>query len=445
MKKQLLLQLTACMIFLTVSTTSAFAQIWHNVGAAGFSAGSAQYTSLAFSPSGEPHVAFRDNGIGNKATVMKFDGTNWVNVGTAGFSTGQAERTSLAFSPSGEPHVAFRDIGNGSKATVMKFDGTDWVNVGTAGFSAGQAEYTSLAFSPSGEPHVAYRDDAIANGSKASVMKFDGTNWVNVGTAGFSASIAIFTSLAFSTSGEPHVAYTDYVNGDKATVKKFDGTNWVDVGSPGFSISLAHHLSLAFSPGGEPHVAFQDYGNPFKATVMKFDGTSWVNVGTAGFSAGTAQYTSLAFSPAGEPHVAYNEVTVKKFDGTGWVNVGTALFSAGVAEYTSLAFSPTGEPYVAYQDHVNGSKATVMKFSSNVGFDDIAFTNSVSVYPNPTTGTIVFSKEYNSTLTDIMGKVILVNKKTNSLDISNQPSGMFFLLLADDQGRIVQRNKITKE
>jgi hypothetical protein len=276
-------------------------------------------------------------------------------------------------------------------------------------------------------------------------MKFDGTNWVYVGTAGFSAGTAIFTSLAFSTSGEPHVAYTDYINGDKATVKKFDGTNWVDVGSPGFSISLAHHLSLKFSPGGEPYVAFQDYGNPFKATVMKFDGTGWVNVGMAGFSASTAQYTSLAFSPAGEPHVAYNLVSVKKFDGTNWVNVGAEGFSAGSAEYTSLAFSPTGEPYVAYQDHVNGSKATVMKFSSNVGIDDVAFTNSVSVYPNPTTGTIFFSMEYNSTLTNIMGKVILVSKKTNSLSISNQPTGMYFLLLTDDQGQIVQRSKITKD
>ena len=65
-------------------------------------------------------------------------------------------------------------------------------------------------------------------------MKFDGTNWVNVGNAGFSAGEAGWSSLAFSSSGQPYVAYTDYGNSDKATVMTFDGTNWVNVGNAGF-------------------------------------------------------------------------------------------------------------------------------------------------------------------------------------------------------------------
>lgn len=74
----------------------------------------------------------------------------WQNVGIAGFSPEEATYTSLAFSPAGEPYVAYEDYGNSRKATVMKFDGNNWVNVGTAGFSALWAEYTSLAMSTSG-------------------------------------------------------------------------------------------------------------------------------------------------------------------------------------------------------------------------------------------------------------------------------------------------------
>ena len=67
------------------------------------------------------------------------------------------------------------------------------------------------------------------------------------------------------------------------------------------------YTSLAFSPSGQPYVAYEDYGKfIMKATVMKFDGTNWVNVGNAGFSAGEADYISLAFSPSGQPYVAYH-------------------------------------------------------------------------------------------------------------------------------------------
>ena len=112
-----------------------------------------------------------DYGNSYSATVMKFDGTNWVNVGTAGFSPSWVQWTSLAFSPSGQPYVAFEDIGNSAKATVMKFDGTNWVIVGTAGFSSGQVGCTRLAFSPFGQPYVVYQD--WANFEKATVMKYD--------------------------------------------------------------------------------------------------------------------------------------------------------------------------------------------------------------------------------------------------------------------------------
>ncbi len=48
----------------------------------------------------------------------------------------------------------------------------DWVNVGTAGFSAGGVNSTSLALDSSNTPYVAYMD--VAYGYQATVMKYDG-------------------------------------------------------------------------------------------------------------------------------------------------------------------------------------------------------------------------------------------------------------------------------
>ena len=53
-------------------------------------------------------------------------------------------------------------------------------------------------------------------------MKYDGTSWVIVGNAGFTADTAVYTSLAISPSGEPYVAYQDWANSLKATVMKYD-------------------------------------------------------------------------------------------------------------------------------------------------------------------------------------------------------------------------------
>jgi len=44
----------------------------------------------------------------------------WTVVGTAGFSAGQAEYTSLALGSTGTPFVAYADGGNGYRATVQK-------------------------------------------------------------------------------------------------------------------------------------------------------------------------------------------------------------------------------------------------------------------------------------------------------------------------------------
>ncbi len=357
------------------------AQTWQDVGTAGFSAGQAPYQSLAFHPTtNEPYVAYRDDASGNggRTTVMRFNGTAWVNVGTAGFSAGQAVFQSLAFHPTtNEPYVAYRDdaSGNGGRTTVMRFNGTAWVNVGTAAFSSAEAQYQSLGFHPTtNEPYVAYRD--FANGRRTTVMRFNGTAWVNVGTAAFSAGLASYQSLGFHpTTNEPYVAYRDEANSNRTTVMRFNGMAWVNVGTAAFSAGSAFYQSLAFHPTtNEPYVAYYDQGNGNRTTVMRFNGTAWVNVGTAAFSAGSAFYQSLAFHPTtNEPYVAYhdqgnsNRTTVMRFNGTAWVNVGTAGFSAGGAFFQSLAFHPTtNEPYVAYRDGGNGAGTTVMRFGAIV-------------------------------------------------------------------------------
>ena len=440
-------------ILLMLSTAAAFSQptclknaplgnLWENVGDAGFSAGQAYYTSLAFNPAdGKPYVAYVDIPAGSNAgpaSVMKFDGTGWVYVGTPGFTIVTVGYTSLAFSPEGEPLLAFAaGCSSSLQACVMKFNGVEWVYVGGGGFSHGTADFTSLACW-SGLPYVAYTDLTISN--KTCVMKFTGTNWESVGSPGFSAGESWYNHLAFSPSGVPYVAFLDFTNGQKEIVMKFDGNNWVNAGDPGFSPEL-QDVGFAINPAnGQPYLAFMDPLNSHRATVKRFDGNNWVVVGDGAFSIDYTTRICIAFNPLAEPVVSYWDAglpgySVKKFNGTQWVNVGNTAFTADYLDYPSFAINVYGEPCLAYMDEGNSMKASVMKYTFPTGIQEQK-AQGLSVFPNPATTdlTVDFnqfeSHEKSLEVYDAQGKMVksfqtLQNRVT--LNIGDYPAGIYLV------------------
>jgi hypothetical protein len=345
---------------------------WETVGIAGFSTGEVIHNSIAINSTGTPYVVYRDVGNGNRATVKKFNGNIWETVGSLGFSAHIATYTSIAIDGSGTPFVVYGDASISDKATVKKYNGTDWETVGTAGFSAGQVDYTSIAIDGSGKPYVVYKD--WGNGGIATVKKYNGTDWETVGGVSVSAFGAAYTSIAIDGTGKPYVVYQDMGSTYtyKATVRKFNGSSWETVGSAGFSAAEAGYTSITIDNSGTPYVVYKNLGGFGSATAMKFNGSSWVTVGSAGFSQDMAESTDIAIDGSGTPYVVYRESSsfsskarVMKFNGSSWVKVGTAGFSKGVASFTEIAIDGSGTPYVVYSDEPNDGKATVMKYNGS--------------------------------------------------------------------------------
>ena len=313
----------------------------------------------------------------------------WVPVGNSGFSADQADYTSIAIDSYDTKYVAYADYAHGRKATVMKWDGANWVVVGTPGFSAGKIYNSNISLVINSDiPYLAYADDS--NGYKVTVMKFNGTSWVSVGSQGFSAGEIDGPSLAFDSSNIPYVAYQDFTKNYKATVMKLNGTNWVPVGTQGFSDGQAYFTSLVFDSNNNPTVAYSDYSYGYKAVVKKFNGTNWVPVGAPGFSAGATGFLSLKKSYDNNLYLAYqdgangNKATVMKFNGTNWVPVGAPGFSTGATQFTSLAISYDNDLYVAYEDSADNHKVIVMKWDgivwANTNSETFGFSEGQAYY-----------------------------------------------------------------
>ncbi len=441
-------------LFFILIVKISFAQTWLTLGTAGFSNMDAVDIFSAVAPNGEPYVIYRDPSQITTGAVMKFDGNNWVAVGNH-FASGYVSCTTMAFDNTGTPFIAYTDWANSDKATVMKFDGTNWVAIGTAGFTPGTASFTSIAIDGNGTPYIAFRDQLPSTQYRASVMKFDGVNWVYVGTPGFSSNLNFggvgYTSLAIDANGIPYVAFTDLGNNFNATVMKFDGSNWVNVGAGAISTDGANNTSIVIDSQGTPYVGFEDNGNGSKATVKKFDGNNWVPVGLPGFSSDVAEYTSLSIDNNNVLYLAFQDyansekATVMTFNGSDWITVGSAGFSVADATYTTVAIDKnTGSLFVAYADgSTPNHNATVMKYAIVTGENDIKNRYSMNVYPNPASSVITVNITTNTPkeaftlkLNTSQGKTVysevlkeITDSFTKHIDLSFLPKGIYFVEL----------------
>jgi len=95
-----------------------------------------------------------------------------------------------------------------------------------------------------------------------------------------------------------------------------------------------------------------------------------------------------------------------------------------------------------------GNKGKIFKTSNggSTSIPQISDTKpSVLVYPNPTRGKINFSAITNVQLTNATGKILDDRKNVDSIDLSEQSAGIYFIILTDKNGQVIQRNKIVKE
>lgn len=340
---------------------------WDSVGISDFNGGGsvstkARFPKIKINSMGVPYVSYTTGNTTFSPDVKKFNGTSWVNVSATASITGNGDRVKdIDFLPNDTLIAA--TVNSVLNPFVTKFNGTNWVQLGSAitGTANVSTDYLDLEVDPFGTVYLAYSQiNGTAQGLY--VKKYTAGVWQTVGT-GTISSLATDVTLKFSATGEPIVCFTR--NNFLLNVMKYNGTNWVNIGISNFAtIAATNSAKMEIDNSGNPIVVFASsavYPDYNKITSMQFNGTSWVTIGGANHSLSKVVETALAKNPS------TNKITEAFINtgqnGTIWVKELGTVTNVGIEEHnTSIEFK---NEFICYPNPTSNYITIVRKESLN--------------------------------------------------------------------------------
>ena len=174
------------------------------------------------------------------------------------------------------------------------------------------------------------------NNNKATVKKYDGVNWVDVGGVTISSTSSPILEMTLGNDGLPFVIYKE---GSEIMAKKFDGTTWISI--PTADLQDLTGVTLKIDHNGVPIVLYT-YDAPYATSVVrKFNGSDWVEVGITGFQ---GKSSALCIDSNNQLYVV-SGVNLRKFDGTSWQLISPPPF---FGYYANLAVDTENNIYSSY-------------------------------------------------------------------------------------------------
>lgn len=368
---------------LTVSKSNAVPSFsgseWEFVGSAKFAKSqfAKNYAKIKVDAYDIPWVIFVETSI---VSVLKFNGIDWEQVGAGGIADGiNISYTDITFDSNNTPFICFTDkVGSERFLRVLSFDGTKWNDVGSS-VSAGYMSYNSLAFDNNGVLHIAYSDYNFEG--KAVVKKYNGTNWVNVGTQGFTPSLATNIELVFDSSNTPHISFIDPSQASsEASVMKFNGSFWQYIDNTSLTIYPVISPSIVFDSDDNIFLSARNSSNRTVGLgVYKFDGTTWATL-SENIIESEVGHSDLVLGKNDTPIIFFDDGGVEPRGGSvvsyqndTWQFVGERGFAAGDTDKNQIVLDSQNTPYVIYSEGSSTSVSSVMKYATK-SFSDSSLT-----------------------------------------------------------------------
>lgn len=296
--------------------------------------------------------------------VVRWDGASWSEVGAGGIQSNNTSgvRTLIDFQGSLYAGGAFQNSADSSMPSMFaRFDGTNWVKLGTA-FGAGSGkEVNAFAIHNNQLVLAGSFSNLTGNADIDGIATWNGSVYapIGLGIAGDVFALAVFNGELFA--GGSFAA----AGGNTAIdfIAKWNGANWVAVGQGLSNYVYALHVwnGSLYAAG-----AFNDSGGTPMRGLARWDGTTWNTVGGSLNAGGTAYALGefngslvvmgdFAKSGTGGP---FNRVAL--WSGSAWSGFGTGLSGSatGSNPYPGAVGVLNGELYIGSDALSAGGKVS---------------------------------------------------------------------------------------
>ncbi len=315
------------------------------------------------------------------------------------------------------------------------------------------------------------------NGSYAGhvrIYTWNGSAWIQQGTDIDGEAINDQSGYSVSMPDANTVAIGALLNDGNGTnaghvrIYSWNGSAWIQQGADidgeaindyfGFSVSMPDANTVAIG-------AYRNDGNGINAghvRIYSWNGSAWIQQGAdidgeatgdqSGFSVSMPDANTVAIGAFGNAGngIDAGHVRIYSWNGSAWVQQGTDIDGEAAEDNSGYSVNMPDANTVAigaFGNDDNGAFAGHVRVYNQIttGISVVSALAEIGLFPNPTTGLIYFQEQSNVKLTNITGQVIFDQTNVNSLNISNQPSGIYFITFIDNDGQVIQRSKIIKE
>jgi hypothetical protein len=335
----------------------------------------------------------------------------------------------------------FRSISGISASNIARWNGSTWNALGSglnsSCFAFAQCIYNGELYVTGGGIDSAGGKDALG------IARWNGTSWDSVGQGLFSLGECMTVYNGNLYVGGMFEAAAAGVNAEN--IAQWDGTVWDTVG---WGSTIQVNTMQAYN--GKLYASGRFYlGSGLFATgIGTWDATKWDSLNSGknfnGWISAMTVYNGLLIVGGTFDSVAGILVhNIAAWDGSHWSAIGS-----GFNNYVSSLCVYDGKLYAGgYFDSTGNTPLNhIAVWNGPLGVQELSSKKeTVKVYPDPSTGIFTFqvkSEELRSKSTlevyNMLGEKVCtqfnIHNSTFSIDLSNQPSGVYLYRITSEQG-----------